>query len=77
MTGVLGVGPKVPMGKDVISVTPPRLDDYSSDDEDASDEEMARPFTRDELKERTLSKMERKRARATQIRSGGGSSSIK
>lgn len=63
VSSVLGVGPQIPMGKDLIRVTPPRLEDYSSDDEDRSDEELTRPFTHDELKARTLSRIEHRRTK--------------
>ena len=53
---VLGTGPTVPMGQDMVQVNPPGLDDYSSDD--ASDDD-ARPFTREELKARTATRMQR------------------
>jgi chromosome segregation ATPase len=57
---VLGTGPTTPMGHDLIHVNPPKLDDNSS--EEGSDEEEIdlRPFTRDELKAKALSKMNKK-----------------
>ena len=60
MASILGTGPKVPMGHDGVHVNPPKLDDYQSDEEDEDDEEEARPLTRDELKARTLTKLQRR-----------------
>lgn len=60
LTSVLGVGPKVPMGQDLLHVNPPKLDDYQSEDEEEDEEEDARPLTRDELKSRTLTRLQKK-----------------
>ena len=56
---LLGTGPKVPMGKDSLVVNPPKLDEYLSEEEDSEDED-ARPLTRDELKNKTLNLLQRK-----------------
>lgn len=53
---ILGTGPTVPMGQDIVQIQPPGLDDYSTDD---GSEDDARPLTREELKARTLNKMQR------------------
>jgi DNA repair exonuclease SbcCD ATPase subunit len=58
--GMLGTGPKVPMGSEQLHVNPPKLDDYQSDDEDMDDENDARPLTRDELKARTLNRLNKR-----------------
>jgi hypothetical protein len=60
LTSVLGVGPKVPMGQDLLHVNPPKLDDYQSEDEEDDDDDDARPLTRDELKARTLNRLQKK-----------------
>ena len=60
LTSVLGVGPKVPMGQDLLHVNPPKLDDYQSDDEEEDEDDDARPLTREELKARTLNRLQRK-----------------
>lgn len=60
LVSVLGAGPKVPMGKDHLNVNPPKLDEYHSDDEDDDDDDDARPLTRDELKARTLNRLQRR-----------------
>jgi hypothetical protein len=61
LASVLGTGPKVPMGQDLIHVNPPKLDDYQSDEEDEEEgEEEARPLTREELKTRTLNRLQRR-----------------
>lgn len=61
---VLGVGPKIPMGQELLHVNPPKLDDYQSDDDDDEDEDDARPMTRDELKARTLNRLQKRGAGA-------------
>ena len=43
------------MGQDLIHVNPPKLEDYSSEEEDDNDD--TRPLTRDEIKAKTLTKM--------------------
>jgi coiled-coil domain-containing protein 63/114 len=58
LVSVLGAGPKVPMGQELLHVNPPKLDDYQSDDDDDDDDDT-RPFTREELKARTLSKLKK------------------
>ncbi len=57
---VLGTGPKVPMGHDLLQVNPPKFDDYHSDDEDEDEDDETRPFTREELKARTLNRLQRR-----------------
>lgn len=54
--------------QELIHVNPPKLEDYSSSEDSGSDDDDdARPLTREELKGRTLNKMQRKNARE-----GGG-----
>jgi coiled-coil domain-containing protein 63/114 len=60
LQSVLGVGPKVPMGQELLHVNPPKLDDYQSDDDDDDDDDDTRPLTRDELKARTLNRLQKK-----------------
>ena len=69
LVSVLGAGPKVPMGKDHLNVNPPKLDEYHSDDEDEEEDDDARPLTRDELKARTLNRLQRRGQAAA--KSGG------
>lgn len=65
---LLGTGPKVPMGADHLHVIPPKADDYRSDDEDNiglngeawNNDDDNRPLTRDELKFRTLNRLQRR-----------------
>lgn len=57
---LLGPGPKVPPGQEHIHVNPPKLDDYNSGDEDEEEEDDTRPFTLEELKVRTLNRLQRK-----------------
>ena len=79
MLNVLGIGPTTPMGQDLIHVNPPKLEDYSSEDEDEDEDEETRPLTREELKAKTLNRMHRRvnrdGTRATSkkgTRGGGG-----
>ncbi|KAJ8609533.1 hypothetical protein CTAYLR_006021 [Chrysophaeum taylorii] len=60
LPSVLGIGPTTPMGQDLIHVTPPKLEDYSSEEDDDDDEGETRPLTRDELKAKTLNRMYRR-----------------
>jgi hypothetical protein len=60
LVSVLGTGPKVPMGHDLVHVNPPKIDDYQSEDDDDEDDEDTRPLTREELKTRTLNRIQRK-----------------
>ena len=57
---ILGVGPSAPMGRDPISVNPPKLADYASD-EGSSEDCETRPLTRDEIQSKTLSWNEHQR----------------
>jgi hypothetical protein len=57
---VLGAGPKVPMGQDLMHINPPKADDYRSDEDDDDDDEDTRPLTRDELKNKTLNRLQRR-----------------
>lgn len=45
---------------DNIHINPPKVDDYNSDDEDDDVEDDTRPFTLEELKIRTMNKIQRK-----------------
>lgn len=64
---MLGTGPKVPMGKDSLVVNPPKLDEYLSEEEDSEDED-ARPLTRDELKNKTLNLLQKKGQNAPKMK---------
>merc|ERR1711988_1740186 len=44
----------------LIIVNPPKLEDYSSEDEDEDEDEETRPLTREELKAKTLNRMHRR-----------------
>ncbi|KAL1504879.1 hypothetical protein AB1Y20_008649 [Prymnesium parvum] len=64
VTSILGQGPQLPAGQNQISIQPPTTADEAYDsEEDSEDEEDDRPFSRDELKAKTmrgLSKRENK-----------------
>lgn len=57
---VFGAGPKIPMGQDHLHVNPPKSDDYRSDEEEDDEEDETRPLTRDELKSRTLNRLQKR-----------------
>jgi len=60
MISLLGTGPKSKMQQDYIHVNPPKLDDYNSDDDDDDGDEETRPLTLDELKMKTLNRLQKK-----------------
>jgi hypothetical protein len=60
LVSVLGTGPKVPMGQELLHVNPPKSEDYRSDESDNEDDGDTRPLTRDELKHRTLNKLQKR-----------------
>jgi len=64
VTSILGQGPQLPAGQNIISIQPPTTTDEAYDsEEDSEDEDDDRPFSRDELKAKTmrgLSKRENK-----------------
>jgi len=64
VTSILGQGPQLPAGQNQISIQPPTTTDEAYDsEEDSEDEDDDRPFSRDELKAKTmrgLSKRENK-----------------
>ena len=60
LVSVLGTGPKVPMGQELLHVNPPKSEDYRSDESDNEDDGDTRPLTRDELKHRTLNRLQKR-----------------
>jgi hypothetical protein len=60
VVALMGTGPKVPMGQELVHVNPPKLDDYQTDEDEEDDEDETRPFTREELKVRTLNRLQRR-----------------
>jgi hypothetical protein len=60
LASVLGVGPKVQRGQELLNVNPPKVEEYQSEDEDEDDDDETRPLTRDELKIRTLNRLQRR-----------------
>jgi len=69
MASVLGAGPKVRRGQELLNVNPPKVDEYQSDDDEDDEDDDTRPLTRDELKTRTMNKLQR--------RGGGGTNKPK
>mmetsp|Transcript_2733 Transcript_2733/g.5619 ORF Transcript_2733/g.5619 Transcript_2733/m.5619 type:complete len:535 (-) Transcript_2733:51-1655(-) len=69
---VLGLGPSIPMGKELIHVNPPKLEEFSSDEEADSDEDGdAHPLTREELKNRTFARIQRRGDHKSKGKKGG------
>ena len=60
MASVLGAGPKVRRGQELLNVNPPKVDEYQSDDDEDDEDDDTRPLTRDELKTRTMNKLQRR-----------------
>ena len=60
---ILGAGPEIPMGGEQIFINPPRLADYSSDDNSIDDGGggPSHPQKRDELKNKALSRISQHR----------------
>ena len=72
MPMVLGIGPSTPMGHEQLQINPPNLEDYSTEEGSESEEEDMRPFTREELKIRTLKGIQKqKNKEAGSTRRGG------
>jgi len=66
-SSILGIGPCVPMGSEPIHVNPPKLADYSSDENSGGEEggdvglsSAPRPLRRDEIKNKTAEGVRRK-----------------
>ena len=70
VSSILGQGPQMPAGRNNISIQPPTTTDEAYDSEEDSDEEDEdRPYSRDELKAKTmrgLHKRENKEKRKTE-----------
>ena len=71
VTSVIGQGPQAPAGANVLSIKPPTTGDdaLESDDESEEDEDEDRPFSRDELKLKTMRGLAK---RDTKEKKGGG-----
>lgn len=72
MVNILGIGPATPMGGEQLQINPPNLEDYSSEDESDDSEDQSRPYTRDELKSKTLKGIHRRKkdAKASGVKRG-------
>ncbi|GMH54021.1 hypothetical protein TL16_g01588 [Triparma laevis f. inornata] len=57
---VLGLGPTIPMGQDLIHVNPPKLEEFSEESGSDDDDDDAKPLTRDELKNRTFARIHKR-----------------
>jgi len=66
-TNFLGAGPTLSMQKEVISVNPPKINDYSSDEDSIDENEAAiKPLTLSELQQRTEARMREKNMKANE-----------
>ena len=55
VSSILGQGPQLPAGRNNISIQPPSATDEAYDsEEDSDDEDEDRPYSRDELKAKTM-----------------------
>ena len=76
VSSILGQGPQVPAGRNNIQIQPPAATDEAYDsEEDSDDEDEDRPFSRDELKAKTmrgLHKRENKEKKKESRSRGGG-----
>eukprot|EP01048_Picozoa_sp_COSAG05_P008567 COSAG05_NODE_658_length_8055_cov_10.693188_4_plen_197_part_00 len=57
---ILGLGPQTPAGAIHLNVNPPTTGDEFSSDEESDDEDEDRPLTRDELKARTMRRLNKR-----------------
>ncbi len=61
---LLGPGPQSPKVEDNVCVNPPKLTDYSSDENSVDEVDDSRPLTIEELKLKTLNRMNRPRKKS-------------
>ena len=63
-SNILGIGPTAPMENDPINVNPPKITDYSSDEDSCftDNKTNVRPLTLTELKNRTIARTNRRRS---------------
>jgi len=59
-TAIVGLGPQTPAGAIHLNVNPPTTGDEFSSDEESDDEDEDRPLTRDELKARTMRRLNKR-----------------
>jgi len=57
---VLGLGPTIPMGQDLIHVNPPKLEEFSDEDAESDDDGDTKPLTRDELKAKATQRIQKR-----------------
>ena len=70
---VLGLGPTIPMGQDLIHVNPPKLEEFISDEEGSDrEDEATKPLTREELKTKTLSRVAKSKKPRKESNNGQG-----
>lgn len=60
-SNVLGTGPSIPMDKDLFLINPPKVSDYSSDEDSFDGHDSIRPLSLDELKNRTIPRVMQRR----------------
>ena len=76
VASILGQGPQLPAGRNNITIMPPSATDEAYDsEEDSDDEDEDRPYSRDELKAKTmrgLHKRENKEKKKERAKPKGG-----
>ncbi len=64
VTSILGQGPQQPAGRSTISIQPPTTTEEAFDsDDDSDDDDEDRPFSRDELKAKTMRGLHKREAK--------------
>jgi hypothetical protein len=50
----------VQRGQELLNVNPPKVEEYQSEDDEDEEDDETRPLTRDELKIRTMNRLQRR-----------------
>ena len=80
VTSILGQGPQLPAGRNNITIQPPSATDEAYDsEEDSDDEDEDRPYSRDELKAKTMRGLHKRenKEKKKESRSRGGKAAPK
>lgn len=72
LVSILGHGPTTQHGTVSLIVDPPKLDDYSSEEDESEDEGEARPLSMKELKDRTMKTIALKTGSSSKGKGGSG-----
>ena len=75
LASILGQGPVRQHGGTALHIDPPKLDDYSTDEDDSEDDnETAHPLSLKELKDRTMKVLDARSATRTGAHAAGDDS---